>query len=168
MPPAGFETAIPVSDRLQTHTLDRSATGIGHFVLLCLLITFVIVIIKLLLYCYAIYLCSECVFNCPQSSRNYIMDHAIRGMREPSYIPLETRTSFCRHGNGRKIIQRTMTSTQSTGTVDKTDPFKSPDVWKEVIIQLSSDTGARTQDLYWHIQVTERFHLRNTLLVSDS
>ena len=29
MPVAGFEPAIPVGDRPQTHTLDRSATGIG-------------------------------------------------------------------------------------------------------------------------------------------
>jgi hypothetical protein len=29
MPPAGFETAIPVSERPQTHALDRAATGIG-------------------------------------------------------------------------------------------------------------------------------------------
>jgi hypothetical protein len=29
MPPAGFETAIPAGERLQTHALDRSATGIG-------------------------------------------------------------------------------------------------------------------------------------------
>jgi hypothetical protein len=29
MPPVGFEPAIPVGDRPQTHALDRSATGIG-------------------------------------------------------------------------------------------------------------------------------------------
>ena len=29
MPPAEFEPAIPVGDRLQTHALDRSATAIG-------------------------------------------------------------------------------------------------------------------------------------------
>jgi hypothetical protein len=29
MPPAGLEPAILASDRLQTHALDRSATGIG-------------------------------------------------------------------------------------------------------------------------------------------
>ena len=29
MPPAGFEPAIPAGDRLQTHALDRSASGIG-------------------------------------------------------------------------------------------------------------------------------------------
>jgi len=29
MPPAGFESAIPVSERTQTHALDRAATGIG-------------------------------------------------------------------------------------------------------------------------------------------
>ena len=28
-PPAGFETAIPASERSQTHALDHSATGIG-------------------------------------------------------------------------------------------------------------------------------------------
>ena len=30
MPPAGFEPAIPAGKRLQTHALDRSATGIGQ------------------------------------------------------------------------------------------------------------------------------------------
>jgi hypothetical protein len=30
MLPAGFEAAIPAGERLQTHVLDRSATGIGH------------------------------------------------------------------------------------------------------------------------------------------
>jgi hypothetical protein len=30
MPPVEFEPEIPASDRLQTHTLDRSATGIGN------------------------------------------------------------------------------------------------------------------------------------------
>ena len=30
MPPAGFEPAIPVGDRPQTHALDRSATGIEN------------------------------------------------------------------------------------------------------------------------------------------
>jgi len=29
MPPAGFETTIPVSERPQTHVLERAATGIG-------------------------------------------------------------------------------------------------------------------------------------------
>jgi hypothetical protein len=29
MPPVGFEHAIPASERPQTHTLDRAATGIG-------------------------------------------------------------------------------------------------------------------------------------------
>jgi hypothetical protein len=29
MPPAGFEPAIPASERPQTHFVDRSATGIG-------------------------------------------------------------------------------------------------------------------------------------------
>ena len=29
MPPAGFEPAIPASERPQTHVLDRAATGIG-------------------------------------------------------------------------------------------------------------------------------------------
>ena len=29
MPPEGFETAIPASERPQTHALDRAATGIG-------------------------------------------------------------------------------------------------------------------------------------------
>ena len=31
MPPAGFEPAVPASDRLQTLVLDRSATGIGPY-----------------------------------------------------------------------------------------------------------------------------------------
>ena len=31
MPPAGFEPAIPVDERLQTHALDRSATAIGTY-----------------------------------------------------------------------------------------------------------------------------------------
>jgi len=30
MPPAGFETAIPASERPQTHALDRAAIGIGN------------------------------------------------------------------------------------------------------------------------------------------
>ena len=29
MPPAGFEPAIPASERPQTHALDRAASGIG-------------------------------------------------------------------------------------------------------------------------------------------
>jgi hypothetical protein len=29
MPPAGFETAFPASERPQTHALDRTATEIG-------------------------------------------------------------------------------------------------------------------------------------------
>jgi hypothetical protein len=29
MPPAGFEPGIPAGERLQTHALDSSATGIG-------------------------------------------------------------------------------------------------------------------------------------------
>jgi hypothetical protein len=29
MPPAGFEPAIPASEWLQTHALDRAATGMG-------------------------------------------------------------------------------------------------------------------------------------------
>jgi hypothetical protein len=33
MPPARFEPAIPAGERLQTHALDRSATGIGIFTL---------------------------------------------------------------------------------------------------------------------------------------
>jgi hypothetical protein len=32
MPPAGFETTIPASERPQTHALDRAATGIGHII----------------------------------------------------------------------------------------------------------------------------------------
>ena len=36
MPSAGFEPAIPAIKRLQTYTLDRTATGIGHFVDNCL------------------------------------------------------------------------------------------------------------------------------------
>jgi hypothetical protein len=30
MPPLGFQPAIPVGDRPQTHALDRSATAIGY------------------------------------------------------------------------------------------------------------------------------------------
>ena len=30
MPPSGFEPEIPASERPQTHTLDRAATGIGQ------------------------------------------------------------------------------------------------------------------------------------------
>jgi hypothetical protein len=30
MPPAGFETTIPASERPQIHALDRTATGISH------------------------------------------------------------------------------------------------------------------------------------------
>jgi hypothetical protein len=30
MPPAGFEPAIPVSERPQTHALDRTTNGIGN------------------------------------------------------------------------------------------------------------------------------------------
>jgi len=30
MPTAGFETAIPASERPHTHVLDRAATGIGE------------------------------------------------------------------------------------------------------------------------------------------
>jgi hypothetical protein len=29
MPPAGFETAIPTSERPQTHAFDRTTTGTG-------------------------------------------------------------------------------------------------------------------------------------------
>ena len=29
MPPAGFEPTNPASERLQTHVLDRAATGVG-------------------------------------------------------------------------------------------------------------------------------------------
>ena len=34
MPPAGFESTTPASERLQTHALDRAATGIGGDTLL--------------------------------------------------------------------------------------------------------------------------------------
>jgi hypothetical protein len=30
MPPAGFEPAIPASERAQFHALERAATGIGN------------------------------------------------------------------------------------------------------------------------------------------
>ena len=40
MPPAGFEPAIPVSERSQTHALDRAATGIGTGRLRPKLVTF--------------------------------------------------------------------------------------------------------------------------------
>ena len=33
MPPAGFEPAIPASERPQSHALDRAAAGIGPCVL---------------------------------------------------------------------------------------------------------------------------------------
>jgi len=29
MPPAGFESAVPASERLQSNDLDRAATGMG-------------------------------------------------------------------------------------------------------------------------------------------
>jgi len=32
MPPEGFEPAVPPSKRLQTHALDRAATGIANIV----------------------------------------------------------------------------------------------------------------------------------------
>jgi hypothetical protein len=32
MTPAGFVLAISAGERLQTHALDRSATGIGYYV----------------------------------------------------------------------------------------------------------------------------------------
>jgi len=31
MPPAGFEPTVPASERMQTHTLARAATGIGSW-----------------------------------------------------------------------------------------------------------------------------------------
>jgi hypothetical protein len=34
MPPVGFEHAVPVSERPKTHALDRTATGIGLYLLL--------------------------------------------------------------------------------------------------------------------------------------
>ena len=34
MPPAGFETAIPASERPQTQVLDRADTGIGDYLYL--------------------------------------------------------------------------------------------------------------------------------------
>jgi len=34
MPLSGFENTIPTTNRLQTHALDRAATGIGAFVIL--------------------------------------------------------------------------------------------------------------------------------------
>jgi hypothetical protein len=30
MPPTGFETTMPATERPQTHTLERAATGIGY------------------------------------------------------------------------------------------------------------------------------------------
>jgi len=30
MPPVGFESVIPASERLQTYALDRTATGTDH------------------------------------------------------------------------------------------------------------------------------------------
>jgi hypothetical protein len=35
MPPAGFEPAIPASDRPQALILDRSATGTGRITVQC-------------------------------------------------------------------------------------------------------------------------------------
>ena len=40
MPPAGFEPAIPASERPQTHALDRAATGIGRGVLVFIIIMY--------------------------------------------------------------------------------------------------------------------------------
>jgi hypothetical protein len=37
MPPAALEPAIPAGERLQTHALDRSATGIGYHTFLLLI-----------------------------------------------------------------------------------------------------------------------------------
>ena len=37
MSPAGFELAIPTSERPQTHALDRAATGKGYEVCLALI-----------------------------------------------------------------------------------------------------------------------------------
>jgi hypothetical protein len=34
MPPAGFETTVPVSERPQTYALDRAATGTGNSTLI--------------------------------------------------------------------------------------------------------------------------------------
>ena len=31
MPPARFEPAIPISERPQTHALDRAAAGVGYY-----------------------------------------------------------------------------------------------------------------------------------------
>jgi hypothetical protein len=38
MPPTGFESAIPVSERLQTDALDRAATRIGSLKMYAVLI----------------------------------------------------------------------------------------------------------------------------------
>ena len=43
MPLAVFEPAIPASDRRQTLALDRSATGIGNFLLLQIVLFIVFV-----------------------------------------------------------------------------------------------------------------------------
>jgi hypothetical protein len=37
MPPAGFETAIPASERPQTDAIELSATGIGTYIILIIL-----------------------------------------------------------------------------------------------------------------------------------
>jgi hypothetical protein len=37
MPPVGFEPTILVSERPKTHTLDRTATGIGIYIYMCLI-----------------------------------------------------------------------------------------------------------------------------------
>ena len=38
MPPAGFETTIPVSERPKTYALDRAATGPGNGTLIPVLL----------------------------------------------------------------------------------------------------------------------------------
>jgi hypothetical protein len=45
MPPAGFEPAIPVSERPKTHALDRAATGIGGNILIIYYYYYIIIII---------------------------------------------------------------------------------------------------------------------------
>jgi hypothetical protein len=35
MPPAGFELTVPASEWLQSHALDRAATGIAIIFILC-------------------------------------------------------------------------------------------------------------------------------------
>jgi hypothetical protein len=43
MPPAGFETTIPASQRPKTHALDRAVTGIGVYLLAVLYVLIIFI-----------------------------------------------------------------------------------------------------------------------------